>query len=110
MFKKFLIAASSSMLALSALAADPSKVEKTIELKDGTTLYIFKDGKMSMENKAGKTVGMKEGVVMETKDGQQLMMKGNEIWRLDSPPPQGHSRPLNPDPRGPRLSKSSSKR
>ncbi len=39
-------------------------------LKDGSTLYIFKDGKMSMENKLSHIVGMKNGVVMETKDGQ----------------------------------------
>ena len=84
MFKKLLIAASTSLIAFSAFAVDVSKVEKTVELKDGTTLYIFKDGKMSMENKLGHTVAMKDGVVMETKDGQQLMMKGNEVWRLDS--------------------------
>lgn len=84
MFKKILIAASTSLIAFSAFAVDASKVEKTVELKDGTTLYIFKDGKMSMEDKFGHVVAMKDGGVMETKDGQQIMMKGNEVWRLDS--------------------------
>lgn len=32
----------------------------------------------------GKVLGMKEGVPMETKDGQVIMMKGNEIWRKTS--------------------------
>lgn len=84
MFKKILIAASTSVIMFSAFAVDASKVEKTVELKDGTTLYIFKDGKMSMENKLGRTVAMKDGGVMETKDGQKIMMKGNELWRLES--------------------------
>lgn len=55
--------------------------ERKIPLKDGSTLVVFKDGKMSMRDKNGKVIGMKEGVAMETKDGQVIMMKGNEIWR-----------------------------
>ena len=53
-------------------------------LKDGTTLYVYKDGKMAMEDKYGKSVYMKEGVPMETKDWKKIMMKGNELWRVDS--------------------------
>ncbi|KDP87192.1 copper resistance protein CopK [Cupriavidus sp. SK-3] len=87
MFKKVIVAVSAGLIAVSSFAADSSQVEKKFELKDGSTLYIFKDGKMSMENKAGHAVGMKEGVIMETKDGQKMMMKGNEVWRLE---PQLH--------------------
>ena len=83
MFKKILIAAASSMVALSAFAVDSSKVEKSIELKDGSTVYLFKDGKMGMENKFGKTVRMKEGHVMETKDGKRVIMIGDEVARLE---------------------------
>ena len=53
-------------------------------LKDGNTLYVYKDGKMAMEDKNGKSVSMKEGTPMETKDGKKIMMKGNELWRVDS--------------------------
>lgn len=53
-------------------------------LKDGNTLYVYKDGKMAMEDKYGKSVYMKEGTPMETKDGKKIMMKGNELWRVDS--------------------------
>lgn len=84
MIKKILVGAAGAMVALSAFAVDMSKVEKAIELKDGSTVYIFKDGKMGMENKLGKTVRMKPGHVMETKDGQRIIMVGDEVARLES--------------------------
>lgn len=84
MLKKTLIALATGMVALSAYAVDASKVEKSFELKDGSTVYIFKDGKMGMESKTGQSAHMKEGVIMETKDGQKIMMKGNEIWRMEA--------------------------
>ena len=55
--------------------------EKEIKLKDGTTLVVFKDGKMAMRDAKGRTVPMKENHPMETKDGKVIMMRGNEIWR-----------------------------
>jgi len=83
MLKKVLIAAVGGLMAMSALAADQSKVDKSIELKDGSTVYIFKDGKMGMENKLGRVEAMKAGHVMETKDGKKIVMIGNEVWRLE---------------------------
>ncbi len=83
MFKKVLIAVATGALALSAFAVDNSKVEKSIELKDGSTVYVFKDGKMGMENKLGRVDYMKPGHVMETKDGQRIIMIGNEVFRLE---------------------------
>ncbi len=69
----------------SVLADDAARAaaKQTIELKDGSKVYIFKDGKMGMENKLGRAVQMKEGMVMETKDGQKIIMHGNEISRLE---------------------------
>lgn len=84
MFKKMLIVVAGSIVALSAFAVDASKVEKSVELKDGSTVYLFKDGKMAMEDKSGRVVRMKEGHVMETKDGQRVVMIGDEVARLDS--------------------------
>jgi Copper resistance protein K len=84
MFTKILIVAASSMFALSAFAVDPSNVVKSVELKDGSTVYQFKDGKMGMEDKLGKVVQMKEGHVMETKDGQRVIMVGNEVARMET--------------------------
>lgn len=84
MIKKVLLAATSTMIAMSAFAVDMANVEKAIELKDGSNVYIFKDGKMGMENKYGKAVRMKQGQVMETKDGQKIIMIGDEVARLES--------------------------
>lgn len=67
----------------SAFAVDVETVEKSIPLKDGSTVYIFKDGKMGMEDKLGRTARMKEGEVMEAKDGQKIMMHGDEVMRLE---------------------------
>ncbi|WP_136418270.1 periplasmic Cu(I)/Cu(II)-binding protein CopK [Herbaspirillum sp. ST 5-3] len=83
MVKKILIAVAGAMVALSASAVDNSKVEKSLELKDGSTVYVFKDGKMGMENKFGRVEAMKPGHVMETKDGERIIMIGNEVFRLD---------------------------
>ena len=85
MLKKILVAAViavSSTIALSAFAVDMAKVSKSIELKDGSTVYIFKDGKMGMEDKLGRPTAMKQGHAMETKDGKKIIMTGNEIWRV----------------------------
>lgn len=66
------------------LRVDTETVEKSYELKDGSTVYIYKDGKMAMEDKFGKARMMKEGHVMETHDGQKIMMKGSEVWRREA--------------------------
>lgn len=84
MFKKILIVAASSVVALSAFAVDTGNVQKAIPLKDGSTVYIFKDGKMGMEDKVGRATRMKPGQVMETKDGQKLIMIGDEVMRVES--------------------------
>ena len=84
MFKKMLVVVAGSVVALSAFAVDASKVEKSVELKDGSTIYLFKDGKMAMENKLGKVVRMEPGHVMETKDDQRVIMVGDEVARLES--------------------------
>ena len=81
MLKKFIVIAALSTLGASAYAVDASQVEKSIELKDGSTVYIFKDGKMGMEDKLGRAVRMKKDTVMEAKDGSKLMMKNNALWK-----------------------------
>ena len=73
------------MLALAvagtAYAADD---ERVIPLKDGASVVVFKDGKMSMRDKSGRAHVMTEGTVMETADGQKILMKGNEVFRRTS--------------------------
>lgn len=86
MLKQFLIMAitGASLIAMPAFAVDMSQVQKSVELKDGSTIFIFNSGKMGMEDKNGNVVGMKPGVIMETKDGQKIMMVGNEVMRLEA--------------------------
>lgn len=66
-----------------SFGADLQYVAKSIALKDGTTVHIFKDGKMAMEDRLGRTVPMKHGEVMTTADGQRIIMVGNELARLE---------------------------
>ena len=91
MLKKLLMVAALSTAAVSAFAVSPAEeVQKAIQLKDGSTVYILKDGKMGMEDKLGRAVRMKQGQVMETKDGQKIMMHGDEVMRLDNILHQDH--------------------
>ena len=84
MLKKLLMVVAMSAVTATAFAVDAAQVEKSIELKDGSTVYIFKDGKMGMEDKLGRAVRMKKYTVMEAKDGQKIIMHGDEVMRLDS--------------------------
>ncbi len=60
-----------------ALAAEP----QTIELKDGGKIVMEQGKTMIHIDAAGKRVRMKDGKVMEAKDGSKLMMKNNAIWK-----------------------------
>ncbi|TAK72439.1 MAG: hypothetical protein EPO19_01820 [Betaproteobacteria bacterium] len=94
MFKKLLVAAASSMIALSAFAVGANdEVLNSIELKDGSTVHIFKDGKMGMEDRFGRAVYMAAGHVMETKDGKKITMNGNETGRVDRLPNKSQPAP-----------------
>lgn len=92
MLKKIIVIAAMGTVVTAAFAGDAARetAERTIELKDGSTLYIFKDGKMAMEDRLGRATRMKPGHVMETKDGQKIMMHGDEVMRLDSLLRNGH--------------------
>ncbi|MDP1653436.1 MAG: periplasmic Cu(I)/Cu(II)-binding protein CopK [Rhodocyclaceae bacterium] len=90
--KLALIAVLSTAGVTAAFAGDAARAEakQVIDLKDGSTVYIFKDGKMAMEDKYGKTTRMKKDTVMETKDGKKIIMHGDEVMRLDSLLQEGH--------------------
>ena len=79
-----LAAAVLSTAAASAFAISADPVEKSIPLKDGTTLHVFKDGAMAMEDKFGRAASMRQGEVMETIDGTKIVMHGDELARLDN--------------------------
>lgn len=65
-----------------AFAAEPQAIEpQTIDLKDGGKIIIEKQGTMVHIDAAGNRVRMRDGRVMEAKDGSKLMMKNNAIWQ-----------------------------
>lgn len=82
MLKK-IVAAAGALIAFSTFAVGHDQVEKSVELKDGSTVYIFKDGKMGMEDQFGRPAYMEPGHTMETKDGKKITMNGNEIGRVN---------------------------
>ena len=60
-----------------------TQVEKSIELTDGSTVHVFADGKMAMEDKFGRAAYMEPGHAMQARDGKTIDMNGNEVARLD---------------------------
>ena len=70
-----LLAASAAAFGQSAPATD------TVELKDGGRIVVQKDGTMAHYDAAGNRVKMRDGAVMEAKDGSKVMMKNNAIWK-----------------------------
>lgn len=76
-----------------AFAGDVAKAQAaaTHQLKDGGTLYIFRDGKMAKEDKYGKSVYLKKGETLETTDGRKIIANSNEVARLGNLIKEGHS-------------------
>lgn len=70
-------------------AAAPAAKE-VIQLKGGSTLYVFKDGKMAKEDKFGRAVTLKRGEVLEAADGRKLSAVGNESAQLVVLQKDGH--------------------
>ncbi|MFZ3139070.1 CopK family periplasmic copper-binding protein [Polaromonas sp.] len=84
LINKSIIGLSLVFAGVSAFALDQAGIEKSIQLKDGSTVHLFKDGKMAMENKFGHPYRMQEGEMMETTDGKSIAMKGDEVARLSN--------------------------
>lgn len=82
MMKKIFVAIGLSSFALAAFAFEAEPIVKSVDLRDGTTVHMFSDGKMAMENAYGKVTSMDDGHVMEAKNGEKIVMKGNETERL----------------------------
>lgn len=63
---------------------------RTDVLRDGSTLYVFADGKMALEDKFGRAVRVNPGAMLETKDGRKVTFVGDEVARLDGLLNNGH--------------------
>lgn len=53
----------------------------SMELKDGGRIIVMKDGTMAHYDAAGQRLKMRDGKVMEAKDGSKIMMKNDAIWK-----------------------------
>lgn len=83
-FFKTVVGFSLVVSGVSAFAVDQVAIEKSVKLKDGSTVHVFKDGKMAMEGELGRPFRMKAGEMMQTADGQSIAMKGDEVARLSN--------------------------
>ena len=81
-----------SVIALPAFAGDAAmaSAEKTYRLNDGSTLYVFTDGKMAREDRFGRAVHLQKGQSLTTADGQQIVATSNEVARLNYLLNKGH--------------------
>ena len=79
-----LLAAVTALAALAgpAVAARPdAPTPGTYALKDGKTLSVAQNGGMRMFTVDGSRLDMKDGVVMETRDGKFITMKEDLNWK-----------------------------
>ena len=56
--------------------------EKTVALQDGSTLHIYKDGLMAMENAFGRPTVVASGQQLHEQNGTTITMNGDEVARL----------------------------
>ena len=90
MLKKLAVMATLLAAATTTFAVDAANVAKKFELLDGSTLYVFKDGKMAKEDRYGRAAYLKQGEVLELADGRKIPAVGNEVARLDGLLNDGH--------------------
>ena len=78
-----------------AFAADALEssgfVATKVELSDGGTLYVFKDGKMAREDRFGRVVHLKRDQTLTARDGSKIVAVGNEVARLEALLKEGHN-------------------
>lgn len=87
-----LVLATVSVLSAPSFAEDRAQQDaaEVIQLKDGGTLFVFRDGKMAKEDKYGRAANLTIGEKMITKDGRVISANSNEIARLHSLLREGH--------------------
>ena len=92
MIRKFNVLVFSLAATLPAFAMDAAQAEakQTIQLVNGETLYVFKDGKMAKADRYGRSVFLTQGEVVQSADGKKISTVGNEIARLDNLGRKGH--------------------
>lgn len=100
MLKKMLVVVAMSAVSVFAVAGQidaHNAATRTIELQDGSVVYVFKSGKMAVENKMGNAISTKAGTILKAKDGSDVTMVGNEVARLDILLKKGLDEPATTD-------------
>lgn len=99
MLKKMLVIVAMSAVSVFAVAGQidaRNAATRTIELQDGSIVYVFKSGKMAVENAKGTAVSTKAGTILKAKDGSDVTMVGNDVARLDVLRKKGLDEPAKP--------------
>ena len=94
MLKKMLVVVALSAVSVMAVASELDAREaakQVVELKDGSIVYVFDDGKMALENRYGWAVRTDPGTILTTIDGRTINMVGDEVMRLDGLLREGES-------------------
>jgi hypothetical protein len=79
--RKSVIALTLAVPFASAFAMDTA-IDKSIPLKDGSTVHQFKNGKMAMEDMYGRPTRMNVGESMTAADGTIIKMNSDEVALL----------------------------
>lgn len=86
MLKNILIVVALTSVSAFAVADENdarNAAKQVIDLQDGSTVYVFTNGKMAVENKYGEAVSTRPGTTLQAKDGSTIVTKGNEVTRLN---------------------------
>ena len=86
------VLSTAAMFPAFSMDAARSEAKQVIELQNGETLYVFKNGLMAKESRYGSVAHIREGEVVQTADGKSIATKGNEVALLASLLNKGHGR------------------
>jgi hypothetical protein len=68
----------------------PQATQQTLSLKDGSTVHVFKDGKMAKQDRYGRPAYLQQGEILVLADGRKVTVAGNEVARLEGLLNDGH--------------------
>lgn len=91
--KNTLAFATLALAATLSFASDAARdaAKEMVPLRDGGTLFLFKDGTMAKQNAYGNASYIKKGDVLEAKDGQKIPVTSNEVARMHALTVKGHT-------------------
>jgi len=94
MMKKTLVIVALSAISAFAVADEYDArhaAKQVVDLQDGSTLFVFENGKMAEQSKYGQAVRVAPGTVVKANDGRSITIVGDESGRLDTLLKQGMS-------------------